>query len=334
MPYHRLNWPTGSPIGVSFEDGERVTGWLYGELNQDLLIALDRAGKDIRFFTKPWSSAGRRDAPYGTFAPENFEELTRELRELDENVREEFHQSINHLDFRLLQILINRASDLRDKLHQVYYTIQRDFDIQLSEDDPQNDLLSLELAKVTETVDLHDQLFEELTSTGIVELCNKYSEILGKFPARYIIPNADFVGIDERMLPEETPPLDERIWNEAEHRRRLSEAQRVRDNAVLRMLSRRPRRPAGERRRSREEEPAAEFNTARYIGASLRIIAGTGLTVGNAALAVTAGLTSTIMTIGATAVPNYVGVLGSICTGLVQAADGLEKISSASPKRP
>ena len=74
------------------------------------------------------------------------------------------------------------------------------------------------------------------------------------------------------------------------------------------------------------EKPDDSTPFSRWFGPSLRVLAGTGLATANAAVGVTAGLTATIATIGATAVQTYVGVATSIYTGLAQVADGPEKI--------
>ena len=110
-------------------------------------------------------------------------------------------------------------------------------------------------------------------------------------------------------------------WTSTTHRASLEAAEATRTRLIVEAAKGRER--AGE---ERSQQPADATVLSRWIGPSLRVLIGTGLATANAAIGVTAGLTATIATIGATAVPTYVGVATSIYTGLAQAADGLEKI--------
>ena len=59
----------GDPVSITFEDGETVEGWLYGELPQGHLISLDPVGKEIRFIPKIWQGMGHRGRATGRDVP-------------------------------------------------------------------------------------------------------------------------------------------------------------------------------------------------------------------------------------------------------------------------
>ncbi len=100
-------------------------------------------------------------------------------------------------------------------------------------------------------------------------------------------------------------------WTSTTHRASLEAAEATRTRLIVEAAKGRER--AGE---ERSQQPADAIVLSRWIGPSLRVLIGTGLATANAAIGVTAGHTATIATIGATAVPTYVGVATSIYTGL------------------
>ena len=110
-------------------------------------------------------------------------------------------------------------------------------------------------------------------------------------------------------------------WTMQKHRTSLVAAEETRTRLIVEASADRENERA-----DKAEKPDDSTPLSRWIGPSLRVLAGTGLTVANAAIGVTAGLATAITTIGGTAVPTYVGVATSIYTGLTQVSDGLEKI--------
>jgi hypothetical protein len=157
---------------------------------------------------------------------------------------------------------------------------------------------------------------------------SEFGPRLAKLPKTSVLPMSDVM---PGPASEVVGQSEGEGWTASRHRSLLTEA----ENARWRLLS--PpwasRRIRGEMHKEPESAPR-EGNLLEWGGAGLRILAGTGLSVGNAAFGITAGLASTIATIGATAVPAYVGVATSIYTGLTQVAEGLEKISKIGKEAP
>jgi len=73
-----------------------------------------------------------------------------------------------------------------------------------------------------------------------------------------------------------------------------------------------------------EKKVAGSF--LRYVSASLRILTGTSLSAANVGIGLAGGLSLSVVTLGATAIPTYVAMATSILMGLVQVEDGLDKI--------
>jgi len=278
-----LDWEIGTPISINFADGEHANGWFYGNIDQGILISLDRNGRDVRFYSKRWVSVGRRDAPLATFVPENVVTLSKQLQELNDSIQREMQRAIEQLDFRLLQRLISRASELRKELYRNRYVLEIELH-RLGHDyeDPTINLVMLSLARSSEVLELHEQLFEELANSGITKICEENHDKIRTIPPKYIIPGSDGAFLEDEAPPEDDLRSRELPWNEQAHRATMAAARRRRDDVILGVLS---DKRAAEVRKSESGEDIPS-RAARYVGASLRILSGAGLTVGNAAIAI------------------------------------------------
>src|SRR5438128_419791 len=85
----------------TFEDGETATGWLYGELPEGVLLAMDPDGNDIRLFRKRWTSWGSVEGPSATFsAPKDAAD---QVWELNQSIGPKFDSAFQRLDFKPFQ---------------------------------------------------------------------------------------------------------------------------------------------------------------------------------------------------------------------------------------
>lgn len=274
-------------------------------------MSLDEKGDQIEFIPKRYTVWARIDGPSATFVPD-MNELQDKLRSLDSAISERMKRAISRLNFPPFANFSNRAESIRGEISHFEYNLHRrsEFD-----HDDLTDIIAFSGSRLQDSIDLHSSIFDELDHSGIIEIVDSEHKDISRIPSRFILPM-----IDGAQVREEEVGDDSLNWSHERHRSLLGNARRLREDLLTDSLFR------SGRDTEQPDEQGGGGKWWRYAGASLRVLAGTGVAVGNTGLALTAGLTSTIVTIGATAVPTYVGVLGSICAGLAQAADGLEKI--------
>jgi hypothetical protein len=177
---------------------------------------------------------------------------------------------------------------------------------------------------------VHKRVIDELDRVQVTEIVEQAAERLPRIPAKYLLPLVD---ADNRRhtqaLADDLHQWRETGWSNQRHRHAMTSISRrgetILFEAIMSSKYREPKKEGSEESRafSPAQEPGA---TMRYFGASLRILGGTALVATDLSLGLTAGLWSTILTVGATSVPTYVGVTGSVGTGLFQVADAMEKI--------
>ena len=175
------------------------------------------------------------------------------------------------------------------------------------------------MAQADRSVTLHEEVYYALDNSGLIELLEEFGPRLARMPADFVLPAYDLELQRRDKLISSLEEARNRLWNGSIHRESLQAAEATRNELIANVV--------GSDTRSPDKDNGDATFSSRWAGPSLRILAGSGLAIANAAVGVTAGLAATIATIGATTVPTYVGVLTSIYTGLTQAADGLEKIS-------
>src|SRR5262249_17248991 len=153
------------------------------------------------------------------------------------------------------------------------------------------------------------EVYDTIDERGLTEILNEYGPRLARLPPDLTIPAYDLEFESREDLTSALQDARESAWTGSRHRELLEAAEATRHNLM---------EEASRARGQTDGSARAEDSTmmSRWFGPSLRILAGTGLAAANAAVGVTAGLTATVATIGATTVPTYVGVVTSVYTGL------------------
>lgn len=293
------------------DGGPQSEGWLVGSTSQGILVTAGN-NVDALHLVRDYASISydhNRRHP-GIPRKDELRTIQYKIDKTSEELEAEYEKAFNQLNYnriRSINLALVRVRNDLDRLDRFRW---------FEPDAISGDLkLGYILARVDDVVALHRNLFQEFQISGVIQVTEKTQEKLADVPVRYLIPEEDV-----RLIPieklDEYLRLTEEGWSQSRHERALQKAERLR----FEMLE--PRIP------ELPEEKVDDGSTffSRWLGPSLRVIGGTALATGNAALGITAGLTTTITTIGATAVPVYLGVAGSIWTGLSGAADGLEKI--------
>jgi hypothetical protein len=313
----------GKRVSYTFEDGETVEGWLYGELPQGILVAIDREGNDIRLIRKRWTRSTTSGTPEAAFSlPENTSD---ELRELARSIGPRFESSFERLDFKPFQRFRARSARLWARIRNSEELLSQRWPY---EDDEQESVRVLEhvLYPTEEVLELHRDVFEELDRVEILSLVADARGRLPKIPYEYLLPLLDAVEQPPRHLSGEF----DRPWNAEHHRSLLNEVST--QNHLWAFLGRskgRSKKRVTKEEAPRKAEPSKHKGDGiRYGSAILRVLSGTGLAAANVGAGLTGGLWSTLITIGATTIPTAVGVVASVGTGMAQVSDGLEKIGT------
>jgi hypothetical protein len=315
-----FNW-IGYPVSVTFEDGETVKGWVYGELPQGYLISLDPDGKEIRLITREWRVAESWDAPPANFAPP--EEAREKLDAANDLVGPRMGDALRRLNFTVLQNAIARAESLSRKIIRAEESLAAEDTRWLRERDIAIEYALYAAARTDRVVELHVEVYDELERVEIPAAVEAAAELLQGIPGEHLLPVADAASRREAYsLLADLRRWQQTGWTRHRHRQAIEMASQQHGELFNVMHRREDSEPHDEERQKRKCVGGA----MRYFGAGLRILTGTGLAAANLGLGLTAGLASTLLTIGATAVPNYVGVVTSVGTGLLQVAEGLEKV--------
>jgi hypothetical protein len=315
------NHGVGVYVTVSLKDGQVLKGWLRGELPNGVLLAVDPDGKDIRLIEDYSGMSYDWREKRATFAIPDGENLDNKLRKLDDGLRGPLERSFSRIDYRALKRFTRRAPELTRDIEEYSRHSSRMFP---EYDSPRGQLADFVLARVDESIDLHEEVFQEFEQSELAGTVSQFGAELSKLPADQALPYVDreFIGGSSSSLEGGRGPVSDRPWTLERHRIALRRTREVRTRLVTAALA--PTHEGDEALAKDEKPKRGRF--WRWGGASLRILAGTGLAVANGALGLTAGLATTITSVGATAVPIYVGVATSIYYGVTQAADGLEKI--------
>lgn len=309
-------WVTFSSDGP----GE-IEGWLIGEIPQGSLISLDDELTHIRLVERgTWLMASYDHRKrLSKLAYDNSTELEQRLHDVNVDLSRQLRSVLSKVRYDKLQMFCRAsfkiASEIRRGEAQAYENM-RNQDFGYAEDE----LVNFFIAQVDRSTAMHAEVYEMFEDCGLSDVLDEFGGELSVFPAELVIPAHDleFEAKDELVSAFES--TKDENWTSTKHRNFLKAATDARYE-FLHLHSKKDNYIDGAQKESDDST-----SLSRWIGPSLRILAGTGLTAANAALGVTAGLTTTIATIGATAVPTYVGVATSLYTGLAQVSEGLEKI--------
>jgi hypothetical protein len=302
----------GVKVGVGFWDGGSVEGWLWGETAQGLLIAMDRAGTDIRLFTQRWMSIGYNHDDLAEFSRPDRKEIADRMDELNRAIAPPLGRAMAGLDFAPLQRASRRLRHVRSEM----WAAERELGERFTVESRAMDIFWA--SQVKEAVGVHASIYDELENRGIPTLIAEHASDLARLPSEYALPALDGRLINPDIISDEETISRRKEWSPTRHREMLERAESA--PLVLMLTTGRETKDEQKREMGRAE------GGSRWAAAGLRIIAGTGLIGANSALWLTVGLGAAIVSLGATAIPSGVAVATSIYTGLTQAADGLEKV--------
>lgn len=294
-----------------------VEGWLLGEIPQGLLVAMSDDLNDVRLISGYSYISYDHDRRLPRVRYDNANELYEELEAINSAISAPMRRAVSRLSFERLHQAGHRSSELRRDIDRARYEIQMADDRLLS----RNEVLAFLIAQADQSTTLHREVYDTFEGSGLTDVLDDFGPRLASLPSELTIPAYDLEFQSSEDLASSLEATRDQRWTSTTHRASLEAAEATRTRLIVEAA--RGRERAGE---GRLEQPDGSTVLSRWIGPSLRVLVGTGLATANAAIGVTAGLTATIATIGATAVPTYVGVATSIYTGLAQAADGLEKI--------
>jgi hypothetical protein len=304
-------------VTVNREVGEPVQGWLIGEIPQGILVALDEDLADVRVVSDYASIGFDHDKQLSKLRVESAEEIEEQLKATNAAILGPMRKAASRLRFDELQRFCQRSAELIEHLH-----FRPDVPhMRRHGQTPQDELAGFLTAQADRSASLHREVYSMMEDSGLTEILDEHGPRLVRLPPELVIPAHDLVFESREDLISSLTSAREARWSGRRHRRSLEVAEETRTRLLVEASR---ERPGIRDHKPKRTDDATPFS--RWVGPSLRILAGTGLAAANVAIAVTAGLTATIVTIGATAVPVYVGVATSVYTGLVQVADGLEKI--------
>jgi hypothetical protein len=307
----------GAWVTVSGKATEPISGWLIGEIPQGLLLAIDENMNDVRLVRDYTSISYSPERGLSKLQYGNSKEIEDQLNSADGALQGPMRKAISRLRFHELHQFGHRAAEVRRQIHRT----DRDRFHDGYDHTPRDELVEYLNAQADRSTGLHRQVYEALDDSGLTEIVGEYGPTLARLPAELVIPAHDLEFESSEELKSTLERTRDDRWTSSGHLRSLEIAEETRTRLLVEATREREKR--GEDK-SEKRDDSTLFS--RWVGPSLRVLAGTGLTAANAALGVTAGLTATIVTIGATAVPAYVGLVTSIYTGLAQVSDGLEKM--------
>jgi hypothetical protein len=265
------------------------------------------------------------DRERASFAPPNGEALDKQLEDLNQLLRPGMDRALRALNYGNLRRFAERTPSL-DRWIQFGVPsfanwIHNGMQNSNYELVPSSTAAFL-LSRTDQSIELHAAVFEELEESRLTEVVSEFSPQLESLPDEAALPRFDDELISHWYLDyKSAESVEASRWTLERHRTLLSEAQSIQS----RLTDAAPQLQQSTDRQVEGRSTIASFSD--WSAAGLRILAGTGLTVANATFGLTVGLTTTILSHGGTAVPAYIGVAKSIHLGLVQVANGLEKVS-------
>jgi hypothetical protein len=303
----------GVRVTLSVKDGPDIEGWLWGETPQGLLVAVDKAGKDIRLIRcRAFDSTTYHREDKADFAVQNAEDIADKINDLDEKLDESLRSALANVDhIRLDQIIRQARATSRD----IRFSADRRYSESRTSED-----MDFRSAKVEEAIRSYERLHDELDRARIFALLERFQTDIANMPQEYTLPEVDLALPEHSSLHDEAAAIPT-YWHSRDIERRLREIEQRQLDLTIRSASTghhveeavaRPRRDRG--------------RTLRWIGASMRVLSGTTLTAANGLLGLSAGFAGTLASVGAIAVPVAVGVAVSMHTGVTQVLDGMEKI--------
>lgn len=305
----------GAWTSIQDDDGHKVEGWLVGEVPEGVLLAMDEELHDIRLVRNVSLQMYDYQRALPGLRYENADALNDQLRQTGKAVSAPMRRAIANIKFDRLHDFGHRGSELRRAIVE-----WRNGPLPSDRSD-RAELMAYLAAQADRSTALHRNVYETLDSSGVTPILAEFGPQLAKLPPELTIPAYDLEFESRRDLAGSVEATRDLPWSPERHNGALNSAEATRDRLMFATAEARSPERAGPVERPDDSTPFS-----RWFGPSLRVLAGTGLAAANAAVGVTAGLTGSVVTLGATAVPTYVAVITSMYTGLAQVAEGLEKI--------
>lgn len=334
---HSLN-NRGDWVQINKKNETACSGWLIGETPEAVYLT---DGEDDKRTQVVWKSEYNsisydHDNTNDILSVPHSDDLIDRMHSSNQTLQKPLRRALSRLRYdRLfdagLVIADNRSFHKRSK------RLERKFRRNPFRDSEALDLVLFSEARIDRSIELHAEVFDVFNDAGLTEVLDEYGDLITGLPAELAIPLDDLRFSDRDELIKSHNSASEAPWSISHHVSELDQARQIRVRMAGKINTRLLGQKSTEEIDKKDREPEQKERgsdrdgtfASRWIGPSLRILAGTGLASANCALGLTAGLTSTIATIGLTSVPTYVGVATSIYTGMTQVADGLEKINRA-----
>jgi hypothetical protein len=273
--------------------------------------------EDVRFVSNYTSINYDHKKSLPKLKIDNAREIQEEMWRTNEAILEPMQDAISRIKFDRLHEFCRHSKELKQLLYRAKME-EREWDRYQT---PPHELINSLIVQADRSTSLHREVYETLEDSGLTEVIEEYGPTLSRLPAELTIPAYDLEFETSEELTSSLESTWDQPWTRKRHRAFLKEAEETR---IRLMRGNMKEHDKQDEANSEKTDDSTLFS--RWIGPSLRVLVGTGLAIANTAVGVTAGITTTIATIGATAVPTYVGVATSIYTGLAQVSDGLEKI--------
>jgi hypothetical protein len=297
--------------------GGAVEGWLIGETPQGFLVALDEDLEDVRLVSNYVSISYNHKKLLPKLKYDNAREIQEKMWQTNEAILEPMQDAISRIKFDRLHEFCRHSKELE----RLLYRAKEERKYGYLSYTPLNEWINSLIVQADRSTPMHREVYETLEDSGLTEVIGEYGPKLAQLPAELTIPAYDLEFETREELTSSLESTRDQPWTRERHREFLKAAEETRIRLIRGNTKEHDKQDEAN---SEETDDSTLFS--RWIGPSLRVLVGTGLAIANTTVGVTAGLTTTIATIGATAVPTYLGVATSIYTGLAQVSDGLEKI--------
>lgn len=249
---------------------------------------------------------------------ENAKNLQMQLQELNSVLAPQLERVFSRLKYDRMHAFSHKSSLIRHQLRrweELWRLDNNPYESSLS------DLIGYLAAQTDQAIDFHREVYDTVEDSGLAEVMSEYGPKLAELPTELTLPADDLKFEERNVLTSALEKSRKRPWSSENHKSILQQAEATRATLLVKAI---------ESRRGNERTDKLRSDNSnilsRWLGPTTRILAGTGLVAANVALGLTAGLTATLATIGATSVPIYAAIATSIYTGSVQVAEGLEKI--------
>jgi hypothetical protein len=295
----------GIHVVVTLKSGERIEGWLRGEDDLGLYVALDVDGKHIRFVPySVWSGTFfQHDRERAHFVSSDHDKKLQVIEALERETRKPVADALDRIDLNRINRISLASRDLDWKIRRFEHD-------QFDHGRPERELAGL----VAEADRARRGLSAELAKSGLEQLIRVHSSEIRQITSRETIPRLD--GVLSHEIDEDITRVRERGY------KGIADAPvRISDLAIMESISlARTKTKVAER-----PEPSGSFATAlKWVNVGTMLAGGSVLASGNILVGAIAGATLSAPTLGLGTVAAYLGLLTSVYTGVTKFGEGLK----------